>query len=236
MTSFAVELRTAARGLARTPGMALSAIVCLALGVGGTTAVASAISRALLQPLPVRDGDHLVAVHRITPQSGPEGTWPESPANYADLARESRTVDSLSAITFGTALVNVGSETVQASELVVTGGLFPMLGARAQIGRLITQADDRLDAPLTAVLSDEFWRAKFNADPGTVGRTVDIDGKPTTIVGVTMPRFRIPHGGRVLSGDVWIPIRFTPDRLSQRGNNSLLMLGRLAPGASPASA
>ena len=236
MTSLAVELRTAARGLARTPGMALSAIVCIALGVGGTTAVASAISRALLQQLPVREGDRLVAVHRITPQSGPQGTWPESPANYADLARQSRTVDSLSAITFGTALVNLGSETVQASELIITGGLFPMLGARAQIGRLLTQADDRLDAPLAAVLSDEFWRAKFNADPGVVGRTVDIDGKPTTIIGVTLPRFRIPHGGRVLGGDVWIPIRFTPQRLAQRGNNSLLMLGRLARGASPASA
>lgn len=235
MASF-VELRTAARSLARTPGMALSAILCIALGVGGTTAVASAISRALLQPLPVRDGDRLVAVHRITPQSGPQGTWPESPGNYADLARQSRTVDSLSAITFGTALVNLGSETVQASELIITGGLFPMLGARAQIGRLITQADDRLDAPLTAVLSDEFWRAKFNADPGIVGRTVDIDGTPTTIVGVTPPRFRLPHGGRVLRADVWIPIRFTPQRLAQRGNNSLLMLGRLARGATPSSA
>jgi predicted permease len=216
--------------------MALSGVRCLALGVGGTTAVASAISRALLQPLPVRDGGRLVAVHRITPQSGPQGTWPESPANYADLARESRTVDSLSAITFGTALVNLGSETVQASELIVTGGLFPMLGARAELGRLITQADDRLDAPLAAVLSDEFWRARFNGDAGIVGRTVDIDGTPTIVVGVTPPRFRIPHGGRALSADVWIPIRFTPQRLAQRGNNSLLMVGRLAPGATPVSA
>ena len=236
MTSFAVELRTAARGLARTPGMALSAILCLALGIGGTTAVASAISRALLQPLPVRDGDRLVGVHRITPQSGPQGSWAESPANYADLARASRTVDSLSAITFGTTLVNVGSETVQASELYVTGGLFPMLGARAQLGRLLTPADDRLDAPLAAVVSNEFWREKFNADPAIVGRNVDIDGKPTMIVGVAPPRFHIPHGGRVLSGDVWMPIRFTPQQLAQRGNNSLLMLGRLAPGATPASA
>ncbi|HET7373208.1 MAG TPA: hypothetical protein VFJ20_07465, partial [Gemmatimonadaceae bacterium] len=142
MTSFAVELRIAARGLVRSPGMALSAVLCLALGVGGTTAVASGISRAMLQPLPVRDGDRLVAVHRITPQSGPQGSWAESPANYTDLARASRTVDSLSAITFGTALVSVGTETVQASELLITGSLFPMLGAKAQIGRLLMPADD----------------------------------------------------------------------------------------------
>jgi predicted permease len=216
--------------------MAISAVLCLALGIGGTTAVASAINRALLQRLPVRDADRLVAVHRITPQSGPQGTWPESPANYADLARETRTVDSLAAITFGTALVDLGSETVQASELLVTGNLFPMLGARAEMGRLITPNDDRTDAPLVAVLSDEFWREKFNSDSRIVGRSVDIDGKPTTIIGVTPPEFRLPHGGRVLQGDVWIPIRLTPAQLAQRGSNMLLMLGRLAPGATAVTA
>lgn len=236
MSYLLVELRTAARSLLRTPGMAFSAVLCLALGIGGTTAVASAVSRALLQPLPVRDAASLVAVHRITPQSGPQGQWPESPANYADLARESRTVDSLAAVTFGTALVNLGSETVQASELLVSGNLFPMLGARAELGRLITPADDRLEAQRVAVLSDAFWRAKFHADPTIVGRTVDVDGSPTTIVGVTPREFRIPHGSRVLSGDMWLPLRFTPDRLAQRGNNMLLMLGRLAPGATAASA
>lgn len=236
MTSFVVELRSAARSLAHAPAMVISAVLCLALGIGGTTAVASAINRALLQQLPVRGADHLVAVHRITPQSGPQGTWPESPANYADLARESRTVDSLAAITFGTALVDLGSETVQASELLVTGNLFPMLGARAEAGRLITPDDDRTDAPLVAVLSDEFWRAKFGADAGVIGRTVDMDGKPTTIVGVTPPKFRIPHGSRVLQGDVWIPIRLSPEQLAQRGNNMLLMLGRLAAGATAATA
>jgi predicted permease len=230
------ELGNAARSLARAPGLALSAILCVGLGVGGTTAVASAVSRALLQPLPMRDPGRLVAVHRITPQSGPQGTWPESPANYSDLARQSRTVDSLAAVTFGTALVNLGAETVPASKLYVTGNLFPMLGAPAQLGRLLTPDDDRLDAPVTAVLGDEFWRAKFQADRSIVGRTVDIDGTPTTIVGIAPPGFRVPHGFNVLHADVWSPIRFTPERLAQRGNNSLLMLGRLAPHATTESA
>ncbi|HKT10180.1 MAG TPA: ABC transporter permease, partial [Gemmatimonadaceae bacterium] len=216
--------------------MALSAILCLGLGIGGTTAVASAISRALIQPLPMRDADRLVAVHRITPQTGPMGTWPESPGNYADLARESRTVESLSAISSGSALVNLGSETVQASEHFVTGGLFPMLGSRAELGRLIGPADDRLDAPLVAVLSDEFWREKFRAAPSIVGRTVDIDGKPATIIGVLPPKYRIPHGSNMLESDVWMPMRFTPQQLAMRGNNYLLMLGRLTSGATPASA
>src|SRR5215211_4425132 len=230
------EFRNALRSLARTPSVAVSAILCLALGIGATAAIASAINRALLQPLPFRNPDDVVAVHRITPHSGPQGTWPQSPANYVDMARMTRTVQTLSAVTFGTALVDAGSETVQASQLYVTGGLFDMLGARAGRGRLITPDDDRLDRPVVAVLSDEFWRTKFGADPALVGRTVSIDGQPTTIVGITPPDFRVPHGGNVLRADVWMPTRFAPARLAQRRSNSLLLLGRLAPGATVQSA
>ena len=234
--SLRTELRNAARSLARAPGMAISAITCLALGIGGTTAVASAVSRALLQPLPFRSPDQLVAVHRTTPQTGPMGQWPESPANYHALAERTKTVQSLSAITFGSVLVDVGSETVQASKMLVTGGLFHMLGARPELGRWLTPDDDRLDAPLTMVLSDAFWRSHFNADPHVIGRTINVDGSPATVVGVAPADFRIPHGSRVLKGDLWMPIRFTPSQLSQAGNNMLFMLGRLAPGATVASA
>ena len=230
------ELRNAVRSLARTPSVAISAILCLTLGIGATAAIASAINRALLQPLPFRSPNDLVAAHRVTPQSGPQGTWPQSPANYVDLARMTKRIQSLSAITFGTALVDVGAETVQASQLLVTGGLFDMLGARAERGRLLVPDDDKLDHPSVAVLSDEFWRAKFGADPTLVGRSVSIDGSPTTIVGILPPQFRIPHGGNVLHGDVWVPMRFTPAKLAQRGNNSLLLLGRLAGGSTVRSA
>lgn len=234
--SLRTDLRNAVRSLARSPGMTVSAVVCLALGIGGTTAVASAVSRALLQPLPFRDPGRLVAVHRTTPQSGPQGTWPESPANYHDLALRTKTVQSLSALTFGTALVDVGGETVEATQMLATGDLFHMLGATPERGRWLSPDDDRLDAPPTTVLSDAFWRSHFGADPSVVGRTINVDGKPTTVVGIAPPDFRVPHGARVLKGDLWTPIRFTPQQLSQRGNNMLFMLGRLAPGATIASA
>jgi predicted permease len=231
-----IELRSAVGGLVRTPSVALSAVLCLALGIGATTAIASAINRALLQPLPFRDADRLVAVHRITPQTGPTGTWPQSPANYVDLAAATKTIESLSAVTFGTALVDAGSGGIQASQLYVTGGLFDMLGARAARGRLIVPADDQLDQPVIAVMSDEFWRRQFGADPGMVGRKLLIDGQPTTIVGILPPRFRIPHGANVLTGDLWMATRFSPQALRQRRSNSLLLLGRLAPSATAAGA
>jgi len=126
--SFSGEIRTAVRSLVRTPTVAVSAVLCLALGIGATTAISSAISRALLQPLPFRDPDRLVAVHRITPNSGPQGTWPHSVANYSDLAREATQVQSLAAISQGTALVSLATESVRARQLFVTGNLFGMLG------------------------------------------------------------------------------------------------------------
>ena len=234
--TMATELRNAVRSLSRSPTLSLCAILCLALGIGATTAISSALSRALLQPLPFTEPERLVAVHRITPQSGPDGSWSQSAANYTDLARESRQVTGLAAITWGTALINLPDDAVQASQHFVSGNLFRTLGVSAQLGRLITPDDDRLDAPIVAVLSDAIWRARFGADPGIVGRSVSIDGEQTTIIGVTPRDFRIPHGNNMLGADVWMPFRFTPQRLTQRRNNFLLTFGRLAPGATVATA
>ncbi|MEP6495687.1 MAG: ABC transporter permease [bacterium] len=231
-----IGLRNALRSLRRSPTVTLSAVLCLALGIGSTTAISSAVNRALLQPLPFRDGSRLVAVHRTTPRSGPQGTWPQSAANYADLARNTGQIDGLSALTFGTALVSLASESVQASQLYVTGNLFSTLGVAAQVGRLIARDDDRLDRAAVAVLSDEFWRAKLGADPSIVGRTVSIDGEATTIIGIAPRDFRIPHGGNLLRADIWSPIRFTPAGLAQRRSNSFLLLGRLGPNATVQSA
>ena len=230
------EIRNAARGLLHNPTVAVSAVLCLALGIGATTAISSAISRALLQPLPFRDADRLVAVHRITPQSGPQGTWPQSAPNYVDLARESKQVEGLSAATWGTALINLPSEAIQASQIYVTGGLFSTLGVRAQIGRLILPDDDRPDALLVAVLSDEIWRTRFGADPALVGRDLIIDGERTAIVGIAPPGFRVPHGGQILTADLWTPLRLDPAQLGHRRNNRLKLLGRLAGEATVESA
>ena len=230
------EIRNTARGLLRSPTVTLCAVTCLALGIGATTAISSAISRALLQPPPFRDVSRLVAVHRITPHSGLLGTWPQSAPNYVDLARESKQVEGLSAMTFGNALINLPAEAVQASQLYVTGNLFSSLGLQPQLGRFILPDDDRTDAPQVVVLSDEIWRNRFGADPSVVGRSLTIDGEPTTVIGIAPADFRIPHGGQILSADLWMPLRLTPARLSQRRSNFLWLLGRLASGATVESA
>jgi len=230
------EIRNAARGLARTPTVALSAILCLALGIGATAAISSAINRALLKALPFSRPDRLVAVFRTTPNSGPLGTWPQSSANYADMAKRTRSLTDLAAISRGTALINLPTQAVQAPQSSITGNLFPLLGVRAERGRLIVPADDKVDQPRVAVISDEFWRTTLGADPSIVDKPLSIDGKPTTIIGIAPPDFRVPVGGAVIAADIWMPIRFTEQQLTQRGSNYLQLVGRLADGATVESA
>jgi putative ABC transport system permease protein len=232
----ATEIRMALRSLARSPAVTISAIVCLALGIGATTAISSALSRALLQPLPFRDPERLVSVHRITPQSGPTGGWSQSAANYVDLRDRSKQISDLAAITWGSAVINLPDDAIQASLHYSTANLFQMLGAQPQMGRFYTAQEDAPDAPRVAVMSDDLWRSRFGGDASVVGRTLTINGEPTVIVGVGMPDFRVPVGTQLFRADLWMPIRFTPDQLASRGNNYLNTLGRLAPSATVESA
>ena len=220
----------------RTPTVALSAVVCLALGIGATTAIASAIQRALLSSLPFRAPDRLVAVFRTTPQSGPLATSPESVPNYVDLARSTRSLSGLSALSKTTALVSIRGRGTEVQLDQVTGNLFPMLGVTAERGRLIEPSDDHPDRAPVAVVTDEYWRATLGADPAIIGKTLIINGAPTTIVGVIRRGFRVPVGSWMFDGDIWMPIRFSTARRYSRGANYVMMVGRLAAGRTVASA
>ncbi len=224
------ELKTTARGLARTPLVSVAAIICLALGIGATASISSAISRALLQPLPLVEPERLVAVHRVTPNSGPMGTWPHSAANYIDFAARTRTLTGLAALGQANPLIAQTEGGVQVSGMRATGNFFRLIGARAALGRLIQPDDDQLDVSPVIVLSDNLWRQQFGGDSSLVGRKIQVDGVPTTVIGVLPPDFRVPHGGNYLRPDAWLAMRFTPAAAADRGSNFLLVLGRLAPG------
>jgi predicted permease len=222
------ELLAALRSLRRAPLVSGSAIICIALGIGSTAAISSAISRALLQPLPFREPERLVTVYRTTPHFD---TGPFSPANYTDLARETRQLDGLAAITPTTALLQLSDQAAQVSVKRVTGNLFPLLGVRALRGRLLSASDDRPDAPQVVVIGEALWRERFGGDPSLVDKPIRLDGQAYTVVGIAPREMGIPHGAQVIRSQVWVPMRFSPSELSQRRNNYLYALGRLAPGA-----
>jgi putative ABC transport system permease protein len=227
------ELRGALRGLQRSPTIALSAVVCIALGLGSTAAISSAVDRALVQRLPFRDPVRIVTVYRTTPHFN---TGPWAPLNYLDLARMSRTIPQLAAIGWSTGLLSLPGEALQVDAKRATSNLFPMLGVAALHGRLLLPEDDGLDRPPVAVLSEELWRERFGGDPGIVGRSIRLDGSAHTVVGIVPRRFGVPHGAQVARAQVWVSMRFTDEEREMRDNNFLLVMGRLADGASVATA
>lgn len=206
------HLRPALRGLARNPVLSLSAIFCLALGLGATTAIFTAVNTALLRPLPFPEPDRLVSVFRTTPffQTGPF-----SAPNYQDLARESQTLETLSAATFGTGLLQTGERSIRTSLMRVSDDYFAMLGARPLLGRLVQPGEAAAETPVV-VLSEELWREHLGGDPAIVGGAVRLDGSVHQVVGILPRDFRVPHGGRLFSGDVWVPLQIAPWQATAR--------------------
>ena len=227
------EIRGAFRGLQRSPIIALSAVACIALGLGSTAAISSAVDRALVQRLPFRAPGRIVTVYRTTPHFD---TGPFSPLNYLDLARLSTNVSQLAAIGFGTGLLALPNQALQVDLKRASGNLFPMLGVSALRGRLILPEDDGTDREPVAVLSEEFWQERFGGDPAIVGRAIRLDGVSHTVVGILPRRFGVPHGAQVARAQVWVPMRFTEEERAMRNSNFLLVMGRLRDGATPASA
>jgi len=225
------SVRQATRALRRSPTITLAAVFCLALGIGATTAVFSAVHTALLRPLPFASPDELVTIYRTTPNFD---TGPFAPGIYTRLATESRTLAATAAVATGARLLARADRSERVSVAQVTGAFFPLLGVSAGQGRLLTAEDDRVGAPAVAVLSAEAWRAQFGGDPAVVGTTLSLDGQPHLVVGILPAGFRVPHGGFMIRADVVVPMRF-PDP-TQTGSNFLLVLGRLRTGTTVASA
>jgi putative ABC transport system permease protein len=222
------DFRHATRSLLRAPAFTLSAVLCLTLGIGVTAAIASAVDRALLQPLPFRDPGRLVTVYRVTPQAN---TWPFSAPNYKDMAAGAHGLESFAAVATGSALVTLRDEAVQASRVRVTGNFFEMLGVHPLDGRLIAPRDDDVSQNRVVVVSEEFWRKYLGGETKIISQTIQLDGQAATVIGILPQGFRVPHGTSIIRADIWEPMRFTTSELGSRGMNYLRTLGRLAPGA-----
>ncbi|HUF28557.1 MAG TPA: ABC transporter permease [Gemmatimonadaceae bacterium] len=228
-----LELRNAVRALLRAPLFLFAAVSCIALGVGATAAISSAIDRALLQPLPFRNPDRLVTVYRTTPHFD---TGPFAAPNYADLGRMSGQLEELVAVATASALLTLPDDAMRLATLRATGNVFRALGAQPLLGRVFGTEDDAPEAPPVVVVGEELWRERFGADPALIGRAITLDGLSRTVIGILPRDFRLPHGGRVLRAEAWVPMQFSANELGQRRSNFLMAMGRLAPGATVESA
>src|SRR5262249_50737252 len=201
------DLRFAVRTLGRGHRtFAVSSIVTLAIGIGATTAVFTVVSALLLRPLPFPRPDRLVALHGTTPHLA-RGT---QVTNLPLYRSESRSFEAFAAYDV-TARYMPGGDGLERVMVVRTeSAFFPILGARALYGRTY----DASDGTGVAVLSEDFWRRRFGANPDLIGRSVTLDDRPYLVTGIMPASFQFPYrSGSLLAGagggrqrtDVWLP-------------------------------
>jgi len=229
--------RYALRVLAKNPSFTAAAVLCLALGIGATTAIFSVVNAVVLRPLPYAQSGRLVRVFTefpTFPSGGLRHFW-LSPPEYLDLKRDAQSYDEIEGwVNGGVNLAGV-SEPVRAQAGFVTGGLFHMLGVQPMIGRLLTLADDDPKAPLTALLSYGLWQRAYGGETSILGRDIRINGQACTVVGVMPPAFAF-NPGEVDPPELWSPLQIDPAKPGGRGSHYLSILARLKEGVTASQA
>ncbi len=227
------DLRLAFRSLLRSKGLAGAAVLCLALGIAGTTIVYSVTSALVLHPVPTADPTGLVMVAEVPPSRPSPDASEMAPANYVDLVRRNKSFGELAAFTNIDANLTGIDEPERVNGFRVTPSYFRVLGITPSIGRVFTDDDARYtDSPNVVILSDGLWHRRFGADPSILGRTVRINDVPRTIVGVMPPTFIFPAGA-----ELWTPLSVDGVFGRERDGRTLRgVLARLRPGVSLAQA
>jgi putative ABC transport system permease protein len=229
------DVTYALRRLRATPAFTTFSIVTLALGIGATTAVYSAVYTAVLRPPPLRDIDRVANLyHRDPRRGGSLSTMALSPPDVEDYAAAQTSFTALAPWSrFRHALVANGGSEVIAGEMV-GGDYFRVVGIDAALGRTLQPADDRPGAPRVIVLEDGLWRRRFGGDPAVIGRTVNLGGDIFEIVGVMPREFRGVDVPNVMPTGAWVALSATRspnnDDMTNRERRWLLLKGRLAPG------
>ncbi len=224
------DVRYGIRTLRRTPGFALIAILVMALGIGANVALFTVVRNVVLKPLPFKDPDRLMMLYENNPKDYPYNV--ASGGMYAEWNKYNKSFSSL-------ALVQESENAIAASggqlpenlaSAKVSWNLLTTLGVAPALGRDFTAADDTLAANGTVLLSWSLWKRRFGADPGIVNRTIYIDAKPYTVMGVMPEWFAFPRPGT----QMWTPVYHeNPAKIMAMVDNHMFrVVGRLKPGVS----
>ncbi|HEY3741571.1 MAG TPA: ABC transporter permease [Bryobacteraceae bacterium] len=231
------DIRYAIRSLAKSRGFTLTAIGCLALGIGASTAIYSIVNAVLLRPLPYRDSEHFARLYTEFPKQGVKGLtrfW-FSPPEYRSMKEQTQAWDQIEGWVTGGASIQGAERPLRVNTCYVTGGLMPMLGVAPALGRLIIPPNDDPGVTTAIVLSDRLWRTAFGSDPNIVGRELHLDGIKAVVAGVMPPSFEFPAGAADPS-EMWVPLQLPPAAWTRAGSHFLSLVAHLRPGVSLAKA
>jgi putative ABC transport system permease protein len=229
------DLRFAWRTLVRRPAFTGIAVATLALGLGANTAMFSVVRAVLLRPLPYPNPDALVKIVGRDRATGELENL--SPADFLDFAHETKTLQRTGAhgwIGFFTIADSIGAPE-RIGGVNVTEGFFPALGAAFTLGRPFTPEEDAPNGPNVVILGHGFWQRRYGGDRGVLGRTIDVNSTPATIVGVLADTFRHVEANPEREADVYAPYQWDPAS-PNRGGHFARAVGRLRDGSSVAQA
>jgi putative ABC transport system permease protein len=220
------QLRFAVRMLVKTPAFTTIAVLALALGIGASTTIFSAVNALLVKPLPyMQDQERIIYVSQFFEKAG-GGDNEVSLPDFLEFRKGASTLEGLGAIEEATMIVSGGDKPERYLGAFISADAFSWMGVKPILGRLFRADEDQLNAPPVALLGYDTWRIHFGGDASVVGKIVTINGKQTTIVGV-MPRgWRFPE-----ISDVWMPLQ-ADEKDHPRGNFYLHVVGKLKRGVS----
>lgn len=232
MTDVTRDLRYALRTLQRAPAFAAAAILTIAIGVGATTAIFSALHGVVLRPLPYPEAGRLVSVwENWERRGGPPQEW-TGRSTFADWREHSRSFSAMAAVSDWAPELTGRDRPDILTGALVSPGYFGVLGIQPVLGRRFLPHEERPGQDAVAIISHELWQRRFGGNPAVIGTTLTLNGRATTVVGVLPPGFR---GPLVSGAGVWAPLVIDRGR-EDYGNYFLRVIARLAPTATPEGA
>jgi putative ABC transport system permease protein len=225
------DLGFAARMLWKNPWFTAVAVLAVALGVGANTTIFSVVNALLLRPFAFETTPRVVMVW----ERGVEETNNRNsvaPANYFDWREQTQVFEELAAYNQQHFSLNEGEQPERVPGASVTPSLFRVLAARAERGRTFSEEEGKPGADSVILIKHSLWRERFGSDPDIVGRSIRVDNRPRTVVGVMPDEFDFPLN----ACEVWAPLAFDAEDAQNRGNHYLQVVGLMRPGVSVAQA
>src|SRR5579859_3583954 len=230
--TFLQDTRFALRMLRKNPGFTAVAVLTLALGIGANTAIFSVVYAVLLKPLPYAKAEQLFTVFEAQPQAGAMSTgW--SYANFAEFREQNRIFSEMAGSQAHQLTLTGQGEPTVVNASVVTPELFSLFEAQPIAGRVFSSEDGKPGAAPVAMLSETLWRRALGADANIIGKSIDLDKRAFTVVGIMPAAFRFPQVTE--NEQLWIPLVQDPifsSWMPRRGGHWLRVVGRLKAGVS----
>ena len=223
------DLRYGLRMLVRSPSFTIIAALALALGIGANSAIFSVVNTVLLRPLPYKNPDALMMVWEEATHLGFPFNTP-SPANFIDWREQNTVFEGMAAMAQQSFNLTGAGEPERLDGRRVSANLFNILGVEPVLGRTFRPEEDQPGSSVT-ILSHGVWQRNFGGDPSIIGRTINLDGKSYSVIGV-MPRTVDLPSMDNWQDQIWVPIAFTSEDATSRGNHYLEVIARTKPGVS----